>query len=120
MSRHVIALINDLFFTSKIRATAEGLGISIRSVRTPELLLSAAREARPDLIIINLEAENVNTIELAKTIVSDTELNSIPIIGFSSHVLVDLQNAAKEAGYTRVLPRSAFTSKLPEILSGAF
>jgi hypothetical protein len=34
-----------------------------------------------------------------------------------SHVQVDLLNTAQQAGCDRVMPRSAFSKKLPQILS---
>ncbi|MGH9284829.1 MAG: hypothetical protein ACRD0M_04025 [Acidimicrobiales bacterium] len=41
---------------------------------------------------------------------------SVPAIGFASHVARDLIEAAIAAGCDRVLARSAFFSRLPELL----
>ena len=38
------------------------------------------------------------------------------VVAYLSHVQVELAAAAKEAGADTVLPRSAFSAKLPEIL----
>jgi hypothetical protein len=51
---------------------------------------------------------------------ADAELQSISLVGFFSHVETALQVAAEEAGYDRVMPRSAFTNNLAGILSGEF
>jgi CheY-like chemotaxis protein len=57
-------------------------------------------------------------MELAKTLKEDAETRDIPLIGFFSHVQADLQRAAEEAGFDRVISRFVFTKNLPQILSG--
>lgn len=118
MTRIVIAAVDDMFFAAKIRATAEHLDVTLRSVRTTETLLKVARESNADLIIIDLHAEKVDPIAVAKALKSDEQLNSIRLLGFFSHVRVDLQKAAVEAGYDVVIPRSVFSRDLAEILEG--
>ena len=44
MPRTIIAAVDDMFFVAKIRATAEHLGVELKSVRNAELLLNLARE----------------------------------------------------------------------------
>lgn len=116
MTRHIIAAVEDLFFASRIRATAEPLGIEVYFARSPEAALVAARAKRPSLIIADLHAVKCDPFELARRVKEDEQLRAIPMIGFFSHVRTELQRAALESGYTRVLPRSAFTTQLSEIL----
>ncbi len=116
MPRYIIAAIDDLFFASKIRATAESLGVEVKFVRNAETALAAANERRPDLVIVNLQADYALT--LARTVLADDQLKSVPLLGFYSHVQTELQQQAREAGYTNVLPRSAFAVRLPDILNG--
>jgi hypothetical protein len=40
----------------------------------------------------------------------------IPVIGFVSHVEVELKKKAQEAGADMVMARSAFSTNLPQIL----
>src|SRR5688500_1744258 len=109
MSRTVIAAVDDMFFVAKIRATAEHLGIELRSVRKAELLLSLAREAAADLIIVDLHAQNLDPFAVARVLKSDEQLASIRLLGFFSHVQTELQKAAIAAGYDVVIPRSVFS-----------
>ena len=46
----------------------------------------------------------------------DPALASIPTVGYASHVQTDVINAARQAGVGEVLPRSAFTVQLADIL----
>ena len=119
MSRSVIAIVDDLFFASKIRGTAEELGVWPRFARSVEVMLEAARRDRPALIICDLHSEKVDPMDLAKQLKADEELRSIPLLGFFSHVQTELQQQAEQAGYDQVIPRSAFSKHLGEILLGA-
>jgi CheY-like chemotaxis protein len=118
MNRNVLAIVGDLFFASKIRGTAEELGVTVKFARNAEAMLIAARRDHPDLIIFDLNSERTNPAEMARQLKADDELRSIPLLGFFSHVQIELQRQAEAAGIDRVLPRSAFTMQLNQILAG--
>jgi len=118
MERIVIAVVDDLFFASKIRGAAEQVGVLVVFAKTIESVIEAAETQKPSLIIVDLNAERCDAMELARRLKSDHRLRSISLLGFFSHVQTELQRQAKEAGFDRVLPRSAFTRNLSEILTG--
>ncbi|PYS77280.1 MAG: hypothetical protein DMF70_16930 [Acidobacteria bacterium] len=118
MTRTLIAVVDDLFFASKIRGTAEQLGITVSFPRASDTLIEAALRDQPSLIICDLHATRIDPIELAKQLKADERLRSIPLLGFFSHVQTELERQAEQAGFDRVIPRSAFTNHLPEILTG--
>jgi CheY-like chemotaxis protein len=112
----VLAAIEDLFFGAKILETAQRLQVPLGLVRSPVELIAAARADRPALIIFDLNAEACRPLEALRQLRADPDLRDIPTLGFFSHVQHDLKTAAAEAGCDRVLPRSAFTATLPDIL----
>lgn len=116
MSRTVLAIVDDLFFASKIRGTAEEIGVTVKFARNADAMLNAARRDQPDLIIFDLNSERTNPADMARQLKADEQLRSIPLLGFFSHVQTELQRQAEEAGIDRVIPRSAFTKNLPQIL----
>lgn len=116
--RTVIAAVDDMFFASKIRGTAEQLQVDIRFVRSLESVLTAARETSPALIVADLQSQKVDAVALAKALKGDEELRRIPLLGFLSHVLADLQREAIRAGFDKVMPRSMFSRDLAAILAG--
>ena len=118
MARNVIAVVDDLFFASKIRGTAEQLSIPVRFARTADAVIDVARRDAPALIICDLHSQKIDPIELAKQLKADEELRSIPLLGFFSHVQTELQRQAEQAGFDQVMPRSAFTAHLAQILAG--
>ncbi len=120
MNRRVLAAVGDLLFASKIRGTAQQLNVSADFARTADSLFDAAKTDVPSLIILDLHAEQLDPFALIERLKADEQLRAVPVVGFFSHVQVELQRRAKEAGIDHVLPRSAFTQRLPEILSGEF
>jgi two-component system cell cycle response regulator DivK len=119
MTRNIIAIVDDLFFASKIRGTAEELSVTASFVRSIDAVLEAARRNQPSLIICDLHSQRVDPVGLAKQLKADEQLRSIPLLGFFSHVQIELQHQAEAAGFDRVMPRSAFSKNLGQLLSGA-
>ena len=118
MARRVLAAVEDLLFRSKISETASQLGVEASFPRNPKKLLEAARESRPDLLVLDLNSARFEPLSLVQTIKSEGATQSVKTVGFLSHVQKDLAVAAREAGCDRVVARSAFTKNLPEILAG--
>ena len=114
MSRTIIAIVDDLFFASKIRGTGEQVGARIQFVKSVPDAIAKARDEAPAIVIVDLNAGDA--VELAHAFKGDDKLNSIPLLGFFSHVQIEQQQAALEAGFDQVLPRSAFTKSLADIL----
>ena len=113
----VIAIVDDLFFASKIRGTAEQVGAHVQFSRSIPDAVAKARDEAPALIIVDLNAGCCDVLELARALKGDEALSGVPLLGFFSHIQTELQQAAVAAGYDRVMPRSAFTKNLPDILS---
>jgi CheY-like chemotaxis protein len=112
----IIAVVDDLFFASKIRGTGEQVGARIQFAKSIDAALSKAREEVPALVVVDLNAGCCDGAELARAFKSDDHLKAIPLLGFFSHVQIELQEAALAAGFDQVMPRSAFTKNLAEIL----
>ena len=115
----IIAVVDDLFFKSKIRGTAEQVGANIAFPRHADGVKESIQREAPSLIICDLNSERINPIELARSLKASDETRRIPLLGFFSHVQIELQHEAQQAGFDRVIPRSVFASSLVQILSGA-
>ena len=114
--RRVYALVPDLFFMSKIGATATQLGLIVEELR-PNRAITACRNEPPDLLLIDLHAEG-DPLEVVRVLKANDGTKAIRIVGFYSHVDQALREAALRAGADQVLPRSAFVVKLAELLRG--
>jgi len=117
MSRSVIAVVDDMFFASKIRAAAEAVGVEISFPRSKEALAAKARATAPQLILVDLHNQKLDPVGLAKELKANEDLGGIQLVGFFSHVETELRQNALAAGYDQVLPRSVFSRDLPKILT---
>ena len=118
MNRRVIAAVSDMLFASKIRGTAEQLNVTVDFARTEDGLFDYAKAEVPSLIILDLHDTRLDPLALAARLKSDERLRGVPLVAFFSHVETELQRKALEAGVEHVLPRSVFTRRLPDILTG--
>ena len=117
MGQAIIAVVDDMFFASKIRAVAEAVGAEISFPRSREALVQQARKTKPQLIVVDLHNQKIDSNVLANDLKSDEELRDIRLLGFFSHVQTELQRNAMAAGFDQVIPRSVFARDLPQILS---
>jgi PleD family two-component response regulator len=113
----ILAVLDDLMFTSKIRTTASQLGVTVVIARSRAAALSALRDARPALVILDLNSVRIEPMGIVADMKSDPALADIATLGFASHVQTAVIEAARAAGVTEVLARSAFTLRLPELLA---
>jgi PleD family two-component response regulator len=118
MIRTVVAVVDDMFFVSKIRATSKALGMIVKFPRTAESFRAIVEDEPPDLILVDLHNEKINAFDLAQAVKETPAVKHVPLLGFFSHVQVELQRRAREAGYDEILPRSVFARDLANILAG--
>lgn len=113
----ILAVVDDLMFTSKIKTTASQLGLPLAFARSSAAALEQMRREAPSLVILDLNSARTDPLGTVTTMKADAALAAIPTVGFVSHVQADLIDAARRAGVDEVLARSAFTMHLPEILT---
>ena len=118
MIRTVVAVVDDIFFVSKIRATGKALGMVVKFPRSAEAFRTLIEDEKPALIVVDLHNEKIDPFDLAKDAKDSSAVKDIPLLGFFSHVQVELQRRAREAGYDAILPRSVFARDLANILAG--
>src|SRR5690606_34108786 len=114
----VLALAADLLFASRIRATPAPIGATPHLGRSAEELLARAREPRPRLVLIALQARAGDPADAIRRLRAAPETAAVPIIAFGPHVRREAIEAARAAGATRVLARPAFVRELPGLLAG--
>lgn len=115
----VLVVVDDLLFSSKIRAVAKHTGIDLRFARTPAEVLSRAKSEPPSLAIFDLDSTKTDPVGTIAALKADPALAGIRTLAFASHVHTALIGAARKAGADEVLPRSAFAGNLADILLSA-
>jgi CheY-like chemotaxis protein len=112
----ILAVLDDLMFSSKIKTAATGLGLPLTFARSSAAALAEMRKNAPSLVIFDLNNPRTDPLGIVSAMRADPALSTIRTVGFVSHVDTDVINAARQAGVTEVLPRSAFTAQLADIL----
>jgi DNA-binding NarL/FixJ family response regulator len=115
----VLVAVDDLLFSSKIRAVAKHAGVELTFARTPADILERARTDRPALVIFDLDSAKADPVGTIGALKGDPALANIRTLAFASHVHTALIAAARKAGAEQVLPRSAFVGNLADILQSA-
>jgi DNA-binding NarL/FixJ family response regulator len=110
----VVALLNDLIFETKIRSTAQALGIQVTVVRALDALGSELERLRPSLLLADLNTAGPNVVQALATVHGHPARPYV--VAYVSHIDQDLAQHAKDAGADQVMPRSRFNAELPRIL----
>lgn len=114
----VLAVLDDLLFTSKIRSVAAATGQPVIFVRRRDGVMTAVREHAPTVVIFDLDREPLDAVGLIQEIRARTDLAGLRLVAFASHVHADRIDAARRAGCDLVLARSGFVASLPAIVGG--
>jgi DNA-binding NarL/FixJ family response regulator len=113
MSKTLMVCVEDLFFRSKIEATARHLNVPVRFLECSGLAAAAA-EGGAGAVLLELSAPDA--LAAVKALRRATATEALPIIGFLSHVDRNLAEEAQSAGVTQVMPRSQFSETLPDLV----
>jgi DNA-binding NtrC family response regulator len=109
----VILLDTDLFFVVKVRTTLQHAGYDVRTARSLADFTQRLVADAPALALVNTAIAGVDWRE---AIVAAREAD-IPVIAFGSHVDLETQQAARDAGATRVIANSKLATDLPGIVA---
>jgi hypothetical protein len=112
---HPTALLisRDLFFTSKVTGTAAALGIKLQVVGDPETAARLADDEHCRCVFLDLVDAGLDVPLFIRSFQSQRKP---AVVAFGSHVARARLQEARDAGCTEVLPRSRFSSELPELL----
>ena len=116
--RVVVSAIPDLLLATRVADCARTAGIEIVPAALDEIA-TRCHERHPDLVLVDLAAAGDPAVAIA-ALRAEAGFADLALVGFYPHVHDQLRVAALAAGATHVLPRSAFTSKLAEVLAGTF
>ncbi len=115
----IYCFIEDLFFLAKIQETARKIGVKVSFVKADKDIVSRLADvpegSRPSLIVFDLNNVNAKPLTLIPRLKSKMKRGT-SVIGFLSHLQGDLKAKAMEAGCDMVMPRSAFSQNLPNLL----
>jgi hypothetical protein len=115
----IFCFIDDLFFQAKIQETAKKLGVKVEFVKgekeTVSRIIDSPAAEKPTLVVFDLNNLNAKPMTLIPKFKTKFK-KATSIVGFLNHLQGDLKMKAIEAGCDTVMPRSAFSQSLPNLL----
>jgi CheY-like chemotaxis protein len=117
----IYCFIEDMFFLAKIQETARKLGVKVEFVKNGDkeamvaTLAELPENERPKLLVFDLNNLNAKPLTLIPKLKTKLK-KATSIVGFLNHLQGELKAKAIEAGCDTVMPRSAFSQTLPNLL----
>jgi hypothetical protein len=115
----IFCFIEDLFFLAKIQEAARKLGVKVEFVKGDKETLARLTDTdeaeRPKLLVFDLNNLNAKPMTLIPKFKAKLK-KATSIIGFLNHLQGELKAKAIDVGCDTVMPRSAFSQSLPNLL----
>lgn len=103
----------DLFFAARIKSVLSNIGYQVTHTMTVSPDLAAFSGSQ--LVLVNMACRGVETLPLVRAL--RTQPNPPKIVGYMSHVRIpEIRDEAIAAGLDRLIPNSAATQRLPQVL----
>ena len=109
----ILLLDNDLFFVVKVRTTLQHAGYTVQTARAVADFTRRLAEDSPALALVNTAIAGQDW----RGAITAARAANIPVVAFGSHVDLETQQQAREAGATRVIANSKLAADLPGIVA---
>ena len=115
----IFCFIEDLFFLAKIQETARKLGVKVEFIKGDKDAVARIHDLpeneRPSLLVFDLNNLNAKPMTLIPKFKTKFK-KATSIVGFLNHLQGELKLKAIDVGCDTVMPRSAFSQSLPNLL----
>lgn len=112
----ILYFATDLIWATRIKGTADALGLPCRPVRTVDMLRARLADSPVRALVVDLDTPDV-AIDLIRTVRAEPPAGGpVHVLAFGPHMAKDAMLAARDAGADEVLPRGAFDRDLGAVL----
>ena len=115
--RRVLALIDNLFFASKLESVARLTGLTVLWAKTSEEALRWLHEQPPDLLVIALREPSDSWEALVRQVKTDPATRDVPVLAFGRHTEGKLFRLARQAGCDLAVTNAQFSEQLGNLLA---
>ena len=95
----------------------EASGFEVISAQTGEAGIKLAREAQPDLILMDLSLPGMDGIEATKALKADAQTSGIPIVAVTAHAMKGDEQKALAAGCEGYVTKPIDTRMFPILVT---
>lgn len=116
----ILYLAADLIWASKIKATAESLGLACRPVRNMEMLEARLVDCDVKALVVDLDVAEM-ALEMVGRVKGQSGKGAegqreVRVLAFGPHVARDALAAAQAAGADEVMTRGGFDHNMDQVL----
>ncbi len=115
MNRTVVVLADDLFWKTKIDHAAKSAQAPAVFISDPKELVKAAEKGKTALVLVDLALRS-DPFPAIESLRKGSKTKGIHVVGWFEHVRKDLEKKGTASGCDEVLPRSAFSQKLADLI----
>ena len=116
MPNNIIAVVNDLHFSEKMRGIANNLNVPVVFVNDETELFDQLTKSSPSFIIFDLDETRSNPLNMIEKLKKDSKYQKIKTIGFFPRVKTEIRDKALSVGCDDVMVRSDFRHDLIKIM----
>jgi CheY-like chemotaxis protein len=103
-----------------VRFLLERADYTVVGARNGREAVAAARELKPDVILMDLSLPEMDGWEAAREIKSDPEISGIPLIALTAHTLPGDRQKAMEAGFDNYISKPINVPAFYDMVSAVF
>jgi CheY-like chemotaxis protein len=112
----VLMVVYDLFFRQKVEEGLLAAGYRVEAAMGPRKMREKIDRELPSCLVMDLEITSMDAVEAIRELKGDPATRDLPVIGYCSHVKLDLRSQALDAGCDRVAARSEISSRLDRLV----
>lgn len=107
----ILVAVSDIFFYTKIRDAFLPQGYRLERLRNAETFLEKINEQKPVGMIINMNDDRLNAQDILRSLKSNSDIQSLPVLAFANHEEIETWKAAKELGIQKIVSRNEFSAR---------
>lgn len=99
-----------------VKVVLQKCGYHVIEATDGEEAIEAAREMRPDLILMDIQLPSISGYEVVKMLKQEAKTRDIPIVALTAKAMVGDPEKAIEAGCCTYISKPIDTRELPKII----
>ena len=112
----ILHLCKDLMLVGKVSAWAKANDVAYKSASSLQKFEDALQSGDVQQVVVDLQFKMLDVGELAESV--RQQPGELPLVGYAQHVMTDLIDSAKTAGFDKVLTRGQFDHGFADFLAG--
>lgn len=96
--KSILVVDNEPFNVDLVKTILHKGGFKVRSADSGDAAIDAVRQARPDLVLMDLQLPGKDGVETTRQLLSDPRNASVKVVAFSALAMPEDRKQAMEAG----------------------